>query len=375
MMKKLFIFALAAMTLVACNQGDVDDENQPVSTIPSDDDADPNPTINDTTVTLPGVTASFTSEEGEIVIRLDMTGVMDPSTGEYLKLYGTGSSRQNVWVEVDDEPKGISVTNLSDGSGKAKADVIFLVDNSGSMDEEADSVANGINAWSKLLVKSGFDVRFGIVGYDGEITGALDITKVEDLSNFLQYSYGRYRTAHFDGSNAYDLQSQAPNYYNGGYIDECGMAAFHFANDNFHFRTGASRVYVNFTDEPNYYFSTDKFRTSWLKNNWKPAMGTIHCVYSDGEGAESWTYEYEGSHDFPWRMAEYTGGTKLFVNPYFTGVNLKQLPVTDAMQNSYIIKLTNVTMDNKTHKVRITVKSKDGSVAGEIVMKIKFSTK
>ena len=380
MKKKFFLFALAALIMAAC------EPNVPFSGggggggktndtgIPSDDDADPNPTINDTTVTLPGITTTIDTDGGDIIIRLDMTGVIDPSTGEYLKLYGTNHPKQNVWVEVDNVPKGIEVKNLSDSLGsKVKADLIFLVDNSGSMEEEADTIANGIEAWSKLLVSSGIDIQFGVVGYEGQITGGLDITTAAELADFLDYGYGINRTYHFGGAYADYLEAQAPSYYNSGWMDECGMAAFHFANENFHFRNGANRIYVNFTDEPNYYLGIDKFRTSWLQDHWVPTMGTIHSVYSDGIYAEENTYESEGSHDFPWRMAEYTGGTKLFANYDFSGVQLSSLPVTGAMQNSYIIRFTNVTLDNKMHKVKVTIKNQSGSVAGELIFNILFA--
>lgn len=348
---------------------------QVVSTIPADDDADPNPQVTPNVV-LPGITSSVTTEEGEVVIQLDMTGVMDPVTGEYLQLFGTNSSQQNVWVEVEGMPKGISVENLSAQQGATtKADLIFLVDNSGSMSEEADAIAEGILTWSNLLSQSGVDIKFGVVGYDGEITGGLDVTDATTLSTFLDYSTGTYRTYHFEGNNAQTLAADAPNYYNGGGMDECGMAAFHFANDHFNFRSGATRVYVNFTDEPNYYLGIDKFRTSWLLNNWQPYMGTIHNVYSDGVDAEQWANESEGSHDLPWKMAEYTGGTKLFVNSDFSGITLSDLPVTGALQNSYIIRFTNIDelIDGNTHEVTITIKTADGNVAGVITLYITFS--
>ena len=383
MKKNFFLFALAALIMAACEpnvpfSGGGGGGGKGSTEIPDDSDADPNPEVDDPTVTLPGVTSDVDTINGEIVIRLDMTGVIDPSTGEYLKLYGTNSPKQNVWVEVDDKPKGILVENLSEGSGaQAKVDLVFLVDNSGSMDQEADSIANGIDAWSRVLAGSGLDIRFGVVGYEGQITGALDITTATDLSDFLDYSYGIYRTYHFAGSNANDLESLAPSYYNGGGMDECGMAAFHFANDNFHFRTGANRVYVNFTDEPNYYLGIDAFRTTWLRDNWQPSMGTIHSVYSDGAGTEeevaSWTYISEGYSDYPWDMATYTGGTKLFANYDFSGITLGSLPVTGAMQNSYIIRFTNVTLDNKMHKVKVTIKTADGNVAGELTFNILFA--
>lgn len=386
MKKQFLLIALAAFVMAAC-------ENSPAGggggggggrsnrDIPSDSSAVPNPDISeaDTIITLPGVQTTVTTEGDDIVIRLDMTGIIDPLTGEYLELIGSGVN-QNVYVEVDGKKKGIQVTNLSEGSGAiVKADLVFLVDNSGSMDDEADSIANGMDSWSKLLAKSGLDINFGVVGYDGEITGALDLAIADSLSAFLNhpdYSWGTYRTQHFGGPNAQVLYALSPNYYNGGSMDECGMAAFHFANDNFHFRSGANRIYVNFTDEANYYFGIDSFATAWLQTNWQPQLGTIHSVFSDGVDAGNYPENYtsEGYYDAPWLMADYTGGTKLFTDWNFKDVTLQSLPVTGAMQNSYIIRFTNVMefMDGQPHTVHITIMTTDGSVAGELYFTIVF---
>ncbi len=390
-MKKFYYLILAALVMAACETspsggggggGGGGSHHSTVDGIPDDSTAVPNPDITgaDTIINLPGVQTTVTTEGDDIVIRLDMTGIVNPETGEYLKLSGSGQG-QNVYVEVDGKKKGIEVTNLSEGSGATvMADLVFLVDNSGSMDEEADTIANGIDAWSKLLAASSLDIRFGVVGYDGEITGALDIATSAELSAFLnkEYTYGTSRTHYFAGPNAAELQSLAPSYYNGGGMDECGMAAFHFANDHFTFRTGANRIYVNFTDEANYYLGIDTFATAWLQNNWVPQLGTIHSVFSDGvdAGQHADWYTSDGYSDAPWLMADYTGGTKLFANGYFEGVNLPSLPVTGAMQNSYIIRFTNVAefMDGQPHLVHITIKTDDGSVAGELYFYVVFGT-
>lgn len=386
-MKKFYFLILAALVMAACETspsgggGGGGGGGSTSTGIPSDSEAKPNPDITDadTIITLPGVQTTVTTDGGDIVIRLDMTGIIDPLTGEYLKLIGSGQG-QNVFVEVDGKKKGIEVTNLSEGSGATvKADLVFLVDNSGSMNEEADTIANGIETWSKLLAASNLDIRFGVVGYDGSITGALDLTTAADLSAYLnaEYRYGTDRTYYFGGPNAEELAQMASDFYYHGY-SECGMLAFHYASDLFKFRDGANRIYVNFTDESNQYEGVDTLRTSWLQNNWLPQMGTIHSVFSDGEDAGNYPeyYTSEGYEDAPWLMADYTGGTKLFANYDFSGIKLSDLPVTGAMQNSYIIRFTNVAefMDGQPHLVHITIKTADGSVAGELYFYVVFGT-
>ncbi len=75
-------------------------------------------------------------------------------------------------------------------------------------------------------------------------------------------------------------------------------------------------------------------------------------------------------------MSTATGGTVLIVDSSFTGVSLNDLPVTGAMQNSYVIRFTNVTefLDGLPHEVRITIISADGAVKAEQVFYITFET-
>lgn len=64
----------------------------------------------------------------------------------------------------------------------------------------------------------------------------------------------------------------------------------------------------------------------------------------------------------------------MYVSSDFSGVSLDTLPVTDAMQNSYVIRFTNIDdmMDGMTHTVKITVKTADGTVRAEKTFYIVF---
>lgn len=337
--------------------------------IPSDDDATPNPSIGTSNTGIPNIQYTTVDENGEAVIRLDMTGIQDPNTGAWLKLYGTGHPNQNVWVEVDGAPKGIAVSNASDNndSRTSKIDVVFLVDNSGSMSEEADVIARDIIQWSEKLTASGLNIRFGCVGYDGRITGAINLTTSDKMSEYLNKYSGTNRTAHFGGTDADRLESLAPNYYLNDNIDECGVAALRMANDNFSFRAGSNRVYINFTDEPNSSYGRDEFSVEYVRDqkNWSTSNGTIHTVFSNGSSCRS---------EQPWLLSTYTGGTILHTTGSFTGISLDSLPVSGAMQNSYIIRFTNVAhlMDGKAHTVHVTVRTPDGKVKSERTFSVVF---
>lgn len=367
---------VAASMLTSC-MSDNDDtivlETGTKTDIPSDALATPNPEVDYNNVTIPNIQYTTTDEDGETVIRIDMTGIQDKSTLEWLRLLGTGETGQNVWVEVDGKPKGIRVYNTADDGGQriVPVDLVFLVDNSGSMSEEADAIARDIISWADKLQRSGLDIRFASVGYDGEINGACTFTSAARLSEYLNRASGTRRTMGFEASAA-DLNkfnNVLSNYRTGGgSVNECGMAALRFATDNFSFRDNANRIYVNFTDEPNQPNGISRFSVESLKTDWDTTLGTIHTVFSDYK---------ETLREYNRLMSEYTGGTVITTSSSFSGVTLESLPVSDAMQNSYIIRFTNIEefMDGKPHQVKITIYSPDGTVKGERIFYVVFTRK
>jgi len=346
------------------------------STIPDDALATPNPEVTNPTTTVPNIQTSFETEGNDLVMRIDMTGVKNSTDIDWLKLYGTGLSNQNVWVEIDGKPKGIEVINVSDQSERTvMTDIVFTVDNSGSMDQEADKIANDIIAWAQLLASSNIDARFGVVGYEGPITGALNMTTVEELSNYLNYSYGTSRTYHFGGPDAADLQAKAPNFSVGGWA-ECGACAIQFANEYFNFRPAANRIYINFTDEPNQPRGQEKYSVKFFEDQtkWAAALGTVHTIYS----ASQFTYNSWNYNEQPWLISDYTGGTTQFIRSNASDLDLTKILVTQAMRNSYIIRLKDVgeyINDGITHEVHLTILSQEGEnqVRAEKTFEVMFN--
>lgn len=347
--------------------------------------------------------AFYVDENNEDILNMSLTGIQIPGTDEWMELFGTGHASQNIWVEVDGKPKAISVINSETVQAKsrgavsrtasfvsqAKADVVFLVDNSGSMSQEADLVAQEILDWSSILSQT-MDVQFGCVGNAeaGNICGALNITDVNTLHAYLSANgSGTSRTKHF-GENMTnvpadmaDIKAKAQAYGPRG-SGECGGIMLHFADENFTFRPGANRIYVHFTDEPNQPdgnggWSVESVNTNSSYYNWGATKGTIHTVFSDLNNYRPDTYKWIQLEDEDPRLfATYTGGTTIDTNASFTDVSLEDLPVTGAISNSYIVKM-NFTRDMLTgkHTVKIVIKSTDGKYQAEIIFKdVEFVT-
>lgn len=341
------------------------EENGRVSGIPSDSDADPNPRIGTPTATVPNFQYSIEEEEGHYIVRLDMTGVQDPQTKEWLDLSGTGEDDQNIWIELDGMPKGIDVGRSEDAEEELQTDIVFLVDNSGSMSEEADAIARDIVSWAEELSNANMDVRFGCVGYESGVNGAIDLGSSSSISAYLNRYTGILRTTGYVGQNADFLEQRAVRDYSNTY-GECGVEALRYADDVLSFRSRANRVYVNFTDEPNQPGGDVRWSVEIAADPeiWNTEDGTVHTVFS---AAESSFVPERLSNEEPWRLSQYTGGTILYASPTFTGVSLSSLPVTGAMQNASVIRFTNIDelMDGKEHSLLVTILSEDGNVRAE----------
>ncbi len=388
-MKTFRLFGIIMLLVVGMNftscKDDEDEKEEvvedvnPLTGIPTDAVAGEAPEVNadNKTFEMPkSISPISVDPENDGIGRFNLAGIN--ANGEWLELHGTREENQNVWLEINGVQKGIKVYNgdemASRAISKAMADVVFLVDNSGSMSEEANKVAEEIIRWAGVLSQT-MDVKFGCVGIDHYyINGALNITDVNALSEYLNCYSGTSRTCHFGDymenppADKDELRNKASEYDNAG--GECGGIMLHYADENFSFREGANRFYVYFTDEPNQPGGDSRWSVMSVDSeseyyNWGSSKGVIYTVYSDSYSDPTnwtnWCYK-----ENPLLFSTYTGGTTLSTDASFN-ISLDELPVTGAITQSFVFTF-NITPDMKIgeeYDVVITIYSQDGTIASK----------
>lgn len=347
------VFIALGLSLVLMVVGCKKDEGPASSNIDNSDiPADPGGSAPATTINnITTIGATFQKVPGnESRVKVNLLGILHPVTGQPISFVANSS----VWVTEDGILKGIKVTPVG-GTTVLSADVVFVVDNSGSMGEEADSIASRIIAFANYLQASGLSVRVGAVGHgyssDQEVYGALNLTTAAALQTYLNRATGLQRTVGFGGSDSAALAAAAYSGFSASSGGENSVIGITFADSLFSWRSGANRVYVVFTDEPTQPGGLSFWSTSGLMSRWSTGKGTIHTIFSD-DTTGSWTPLY---YERPWDLSTLTGGTMKFIPSNAAGLDLTTLPVTGALASSALIEFL-TTNPGGTHNVIVTVR-------------------
>lgn len=322
---------------------------------------------------IPNLSVQAKGNRAEFV----MTGVYDPVAKAFIELKGSTQAGQNLWIDEDGSPRGMAVREL-DGSTPVPVDIVFVVDVSGSMREESDSVASQMARFTNYLIDRKLDARFGVVGHFGDIRGALNLTTNTALNQFLSRpgNRGTSRTAGFGGPDASTLQSKAVGFHQNVLNNENSIVGLFYADQFFNWRAGASRVYIIFTDDVTHTNGNVTFNNSNFRRVWKPEQGTVHGVFSPDD--RYWTggaapdtalfmrsppYSYGPPLHRPWELAQFTGGTVKFVRSDCRDLSLLDLPVTQALTKSYRVEFC-TTDPAKPHNLTLTLRLPNGTADG-----------
>ncbi len=199
--------------------------------------------------------------------RLNLSGIVITEIG--IDLYGTNDPLQNIWLEVDGVNKGILVRRVSP-SNRLKADIVFCVDVSGSMNEAIiDSIINTITIFDDFIYRRGIDARYGGVGFVGDIRGVKLLT--DDVANFRSWMQAK---------RFVDTATQVlfPA-FGSSHLSENPISAIRYADSLFSWRTDAQKVFIVFTDVPIKPSSREEWSLTWIRNNLK-GRGIVHTIFA-----------------------------------------------------------------------------------------------
>ncbi|MEM7129488.1 MAG: VWA domain-containing protein [Chloroflexota bacterium] len=128
------------------------------------------------------------------------------------------------------------VTPPETDGGVRLADIVFLIDSSGSMAEEINDVRDNVNAFAQALLNSNVDFRLGLVRFGNNT--------VIDSANPFVFNNGIL----LDNDDIATFQSWIGTLGAGGGL-EPGYLAVRYAIEQFDFRTGAQKIFIMITDE------------------------------------------------------------------------------------------------------------------------------
>jgi hypothetical protein len=338
-----FLALIIVLFLFACESNDDNDKGSN-----SDIPQDPSGKAPDATVNNRVPAAKF-SKVSSNRIAINLQGILDENDNP-VTFIGDGSAQDgnNIFVTEDGKLKGIKVTNAGSGN-TLQADIVFTIDNSGSMGQEADSIAARITDFVDAISNSGLDILVGVAGYSSSVNGALDLSSKDSLKAYLNRTgkTGTNRTRGFHGENADSLDAKKFLYNGSG--GENGVEAIFFANDLFSWRNNTNRVFINFTDEPNQTGSDSTYTVKALCEK-LAGFATVHTVFSADTSNFTWT----AANQNPLEMSNCTGGTIKLIDGLAADLDLSNIPVIGALGKS--AKIEFVTSNSAVnHEIIVTI--------------------
>lgn len=258
-----------------------------------------------------------------------------------IKDYAGNLTPDNLLLFEDGKAQGFAM--IKETEARIGADIVFLVDVTGSMYSEIQGVKNSMTAFLNDLAAAGIDVKVGIVpygdyvpadpdttdeiGFDPPYLGLVDPTTAASYTQDLDIGWGA------DGpENAY--------------------GAIMFAWNNMSWRPRSQRIFIMLTDAFSHYTGDQPVTIPWPggyepSNDFDPkytkadvlnailGYATFHIIASTGD------YYFVGETDFthpgdPREIADLTGGLIIYQNPSGEP-DLSTIGITEYILSSWLI--------------------------------------
>lgn len=327
------VLAVLALFLTGCKS---DSPSGPAAAsntdIPADPGTSPPPPAPTTGDYVPSSLAITPPAAGNPArVRLTVGGVVAA---------GVSFSTSNVTVVEDTVVKGIKLTQ---GAGAGlKADIVFVIDNTGSMSSGIESVKNSILTFVSALRSSGQDVQVGAVAYNDDFDSDGDsVYKVSSSDTSWQAAVYGYRplTSNLDSTGTlFQFIATLPA-TGGGDSPELCFSAMDFVRSTFAWRPGAQRIYIVITDITSWGASGPSYKGigptyPWtdvtLGDQLKSEGAVVHCVSPDLD-----TFLSTGEYNVK-PLATITGGT--WTEYTYAGFDLTTLPILNVTTSSVLVE-------------------------------------
>jgi hypothetical protein len=252
-------------------------------------------------------------------------------TEENFEVYEDGALQEDCFNVVPPDETG----------GVRLADIVFVIDNTGSMGDEIDQVRDNVINFVDRLEGSGVNFALGLTTYKDDVTVFDGGTLTQNASAF------RSRVGELGAGG-------------GGDITENGLGAMDLSLSSFTFRPGSQKIFVLITDarshtppDPGSYVTPDPPALDVLNSELRGSGATAYVA-----GPEHPQYTGAGS------LTDATGGRFFFVTEPFDGI---LDDISSDVSDSYVLSYCsgNDEEDGTERNVRVEVNYDGNTNSGE----------
>ncbi|MFW7347112.1 MULTISPECIES: vWA domain-containing protein [Pigmentiphaga] len=270
--------------------------------------------------------------------------------------------------------KGHTVRRIGEDSTRAKADVVFVFDTTGSMSGALKSVQTSIIEFADFLGKSGLDVQLGAVtfgdAFDTKTTGSPRLGTGSTQPPAFDPSERQVfaPTTDFAKFKQFITEETATG---GGDGPENGVGALQFAYDKTPWRTGAQRVLIVVTDVVSHNGST--YSEASISGRWIPPLAADLITKLKGKAV---VHVVSPAIDNPRQHTD----MKVFAGAAGTGgayfewdekeFSLIDLPIAEVAAGGYIVTYRGKA-DGKPKTVRVVINN-GTDIRGEITLTAEY---
>lgn len=377
----LLLSAFMLCTFTACDSGD---DEGPNDDIPADPGTTPPPLADGPLI--PSITLGDIDPSNPARIPLVIGGVAyDDATGTNRLMARSAGPDELVVVEYTDENLTIVVDGvvqgklISESSADLKADIAFIVDNTGSMGGEITGVRASILDFLNQIEAAGQDISAGIVAYNDNLPESFDsgVPVSDTRAHAAVYGFEDLSTDFTMASPLVEFIENLPA-TGGGDGPELAFGGLDYARRAFSWRSDAQRIYILITDAtawgrgftiPNSKgIDEDYFTDVSLGELVRDAGSVIHVYSPDRSAFPPTAPEYDVR-----ALADLTGGiwNELDRSGEF---DLTELGIIETTLASSLIEMERDDDSVRARDVRVHVRVTDGErlVDGERTVRLTF---